>query len=414
MTKSDDTAGELTPIFTQRTLGLLTSRDAWCYASSKRKLQNNIRRSVTFYNEQVSAFQETRPSGSVKQKTAKAQEFANKDPEQFHWNRENYRDLANGESYVVNDAGFRVSAYRPFFKQCLYFDRKLNNSIRDFPEIYPTPDSDNLGIYITGPGSSVPFSLLMTDLITDSGLTSGNGSSPYIPRYYYADSPNDVLHDSADHNSYLVRTSNISPQALADFRTRYSDLEITEDDLFYYVYGVLHSPMYGDMFATALAKSQVRIPMVASRADFRAFVQAGMDLSELHVNYEHVEPYPLEEIRSPLWNPASRNAFFVTKMCYARSGRNLDKTRIIYNADITLVGIPDEAQRYTLGSRSALDWLIECYRVRTHNASNIDKDPNDWATEVGDPRYVLDLVKRLTTVSVRTVQIVEALPDLVL
>ena len=414
LTASDATSEGCAPIFMHRTLGLLTSRDAWCYASSQHKLEENIRRSVTFYNEQLAAFQETRPSGSTEERTARAKRFARHDSKEFHWNRENYRDLANGKRYAVNRNGFRVSAYRPFFKQHLYFDQSLNNSIRDFPEIYPTPQVDNLGIYITGPGSSVPFSLLMTNTITDSGLTSGNGSSPYIPRFYYTTTPtNDILHNSGEHNSHLVRISNINPQALTEFCTRYGDSQITEDDLFHYVYGVLHSARYREMFANDLAKSQVRIPMVASRADFSAFVQAGMDLAGLHVGYEHVEPYSLEEVCSPSWNPRSQNAFLVTKMCYAGSGRNRDKTRIIYNADITLAGIPDEAHRYTLGSRSALDWLVECYRVKTHNESDIESDPNAWGADAGDPRYVLDLVKRVTMVSVRTVQIVEGLPDLV-
>ena len=413
LTESDLTVGvdSPTPIFIRRTLGLVTSRDAWCYSSSRCQLQDNISRAIAFYNRQVKALHgTTKLSGSATQRAAQAKKVAVNDPRQFHWDAKNYRDLANGEYYSLNENGSRVSVYRPFFKQHLYFDRRLNNSIRDFPEIYPTPDADNLGIYITGPGSSVPFSLLMTNAIADSGLTSGNGSSPYIPRYHF------TLRDSSHHldkrDSYLERISNINPEAVAEFRTLYGDSQITEDDLFYYVYAVLHSPSYRKMFANDLAKSHVRIPVVASRADFGAFVEAGIDLADLHVNYENVEPYPLEEICSPLWNPSAQDAFLVTKMRYAGPVRNPDKSRIVYNAHITLVGIPSEAHRYTLGSRSALDWLIERYQVRTHKKSGIVNDPNDWATEVGDSRYIIELVKRVTTVSVRTVEIVEGLPEL--
>ena len=397
----------------RRTLGVVTSRDAWCYSSSQCQLQDNISRALAFYNRQVKALHNTaKLSGSATQRAAQAKKFAVNDPKQFHWDAKNYRDLAKGESYSLNDDGFRVSVYRPFFKQHLYFDRRLNNSIRDFPEIYPTPDSDNLGIYITGPGSSVPFSLLMTDAIADSGLTSGNGSSPYIPRYHF------TLGDHSSHldkrESYPRRISNINPESVAEFRTLYGDFEITEDDLFHYVYAVLHSPSYREMFANDLAKSHVRIPVAASRTDFGAFVQAGIDLADLHVNYEYVEPYPLDEICSPSWNPTAQDAFLVSKMRYAGPARNPDKTRIHYNADITLAGIPEEAHRYTLGSRTALDWLIERYRVKTHKISGIVNDPNHWATDVANPRYILDLVKRVTTVSVRTVRIIESLPDLVL
>ena len=393
----------------------MTSRDAWCYSSSKRQLRDNIRRAVTFYNGQVKAFQDTASlSGSATQRKAQAKRFAVNDSRQFHWDAKNYGDLANGKFYAVNHDGFRISAYRPFFKQRLYLDRRLNNSIRDFPEIYPTPDAYNVGIYITGPGSSVPFSLLMTNAIADSGLTSGNGSSPYIPRYYFAETPppRDNLRHSDEHNPHLTRVSNINPEALVEFRTRYEDSHISDDDLFHYVYGVLHSARFRDTFANDLAKSQVRIPLAKSLADFRAFVQAGRDLADLHVNYESAEPYPLEEICSPEWNPSARDAFRVTKMRYGGSANDPDRSRIVYNAYITLVGIPKEAHLYKLGSRSALDWVIERYQVRKHNQSGIVNDPNSWADEADEPRYILDLAKRVTTVSIRTVQIVENLPEL--
>ena len=181
--------GEPAPIFVKRTLGLVTSRDAWTFNSSQQQLQENIRRSVAYYNELVAEFRKTNSSGSATVRTAIAKKFVTNDPRQFHWDAKNYRDIANGKTYRVDESGFRIGAYRPFFKQRLYFDRNLNNSIRDFPEIYPDADAENRGIYITGPGSSVSFSTLMTNAISDSGLTSGNGSSPYIPRWRYQRSP---------------------------------------------------------------------------------------------------------------------------------------------------------------------------------------------------------------------------------
>ncbi len=151
--------------------------------------------------------------------------------------------------------------------------------------------------------------------------------------------------------------------------------------------------------------------MTASIEDFRTFAQAGLKLAELHVGYESVEPYPLEEIRSSAWNPRSPDAYRVVKMKYPGKRDEQDRTRIVYNAGLTLAGIPPQAHEYVLGTRSALDWLIERYRMRTHKESGITNDPNDWATEIGDPRYILDLIKRVTTVSVRTVEIVKGLPN---
>ena len=404
---------EFAPIFLHRTLGLVTSRDAWCYSSSQCQLRDNIVRALAFYNGQVKTFHDTTsPSGSAAQRIAQAKKFAANDPKRFHWDVKNYSDLANGEFYSLSDNGIRVSSYRPFFKQHLYFDRRLNNRIRSFAEIYPDSSTGNLGICITGLGSNSPFHTLMTDNIVEYCLTGVN--SIYFPRYLWRESEQILAQSTGTFTPPLERISNINPQALTEFRTHYCDPSISENDLFYYVYAVIHSTRYREIFANDLTKSQARIPMVSPVSTFYTFAQAGMDLADLHVNYERVAPFLLREIYSPRWNPKSQDAFRVTKMRYAGSTRDPDKSRIIYNADITLVGIPDEAHRYVLGSRSALDWLIEHYRVKTHNKSGIVNDPNDWAAEVGDPRYVLDLVKRVTTVSVRTIEIVESLPELAL
>ena len=151
--------------------------------------------------------------------------------------------------------------------------------------------------------------------------------------------------------------------------------------------------------------------MAATVGDFRAFADAGRELAELHINYETVEPYGLVETPAADWKAEAADAYRVTKMSYAGRG-GADKSTIIYNAGITLSGIPEKAQQYRLGSRSALDWLIDRYLVKTDKASGIVNDPNDWAAEQGNPRYILDLVKRVTAVSVKTVDIVAGLPGL--
>ena len=398
----------LAPIFQRRTLGLVTARDAWCYNSSQQRLRDNISRSVAFYNEQMAAFQATNPSGSLTERIARAKAFASDDRRQFHWDAKNYRDLANGETYAMDDAGFRVSAYRPFFKQRLYFDRRFNNSIRDFPEIFPAPDADNLGICVTGLGSNSPFHTLMTDSIAEYCLTAVN--SVFIPRWRYVPAQALTRPPDAD-NPELERISNINPQAIAQLQQQFG-APITDDDLFYYTYGVLHSPQWRAAFADDLAKSHVHIPTAVPLPDFQAFVAAGRQLAELHINYETAELHPLDEINAAGWDATAPNAYRVEKMAYGGSARNPDRARIVYNAGITLAGIPEQAHEYRLGNRSALDWLLERYRVTTHQASGIVNDPNDWCAEMGNPRYIVDLVKRVTTVSVKTMEIVGMLPEL--
>ena len=406
--------GGLAPVFSIESLGIVTARDVWCWNSSQEKLRSNIQRAVENYNRQVIRFQETLPNGNLRERAETAEAFAGLEAKKTSgWNKATFTDMANDVRYSVVEQDFTVGAYRAFFKQNLYFNRSLVNSTRQFPDIYPYPGAENIGIYITGPGSSVPFSTLMTDNIPDAGLTQGNGSSVYFPRYRFTPPRfrNNVLQNGAE-NGELERVSNINPLALAQFRAHYGDDSLSEDDLFYYTYGALHSAQYRAVFADDLAKVAARIPMAASLADFRAFAAAGRELAELHIHYESVEPYPLEEVYAPGWNAEAPNAYRVEKMAFGGPARSPDRTRIVYNAGITLAGIPEAAHEYRLGSRSALEWVMERYRITTHKESGIVNDPNDWAAEQGQPRYILDLVKRLTAVSVRTAAIVESLPEL--
>jgi predicted helicase len=254
----------------------------------------------------------------------------------------------------------------------------------------------------------------MTDSIPDSGLTSGNGASPYLARYCYVPltMPNPLVQPTGGIFE-LERVSNINPDAVAMFRRHYADDGIDDDDLFYYTYGVLHSEQYRERYAADLRKTAARIPWAKTRADFRAFTAAGRELADLHVNYESVEPCPtVREVHAPGWEPGAPEAYRVQKMRYGGPARNLDQTAIVYNAGITLTGIPEQAHQYRLGSRSALDWLIDRYQVRTDTKSGIVNDPNDWCAEQGNPRYIVDLVKRIAAVSVRTVDIVNRLPEL--
>ena len=337
------------PIFKQRTAGLVTARDAWCYNYSAENLRDNIQRTVDFYNKRMADFQATKPTGSVTIRAQKARAFVADTSRQFHWSRENYRDLANGKTYTADDDGFTLGAYRPFSLLNLYFSRELNNSVREFSELYPSSDAENLGIYVRGHGSPDPFSVLMTDKITDLALLGPwNGSSLYLARHRYVQA-RPLTQTPESGNPELEQVSNINSVALTQFREHYGAPDISEDDLFYYTYGVLHSQQWREKFADDLAKSAARIPMAATAEDFRAFADAGRELADLHVNYESVEPFPLSESHGPGWNPDARDAYRVEKMAYAGPARNPDRTAITYNASITLSGHTTAGPRVPLG-----------------------------------------------------------------
>ena len=376
-------------VFNLNSLGILTARDAWCYNYSKPKITRNTQATMEFFNQQIPT---TEPS---------------RDPTRFSWTRKTLR-MAARNIRLEHDANRVVSsAYRPFCRQNAYFQRNANEEVYQQERIYPTASASNIGIAISEKDRSQSLSCLMTDTLPNYSILGT--TSQYLPRWVY--NPLNLL--SSDPSEQYEKVCNINPAALAQFRQHYSDDGISEDDLFYYVYGVLQHQGYLTTYANDLSKSSARIPMAASSADFHAFATAGRELADLHVNYETADLYPLEEIRTgPMWSLSDTENYRVAKMSYAGKRPNLDRSRIVYNEGITLAGVPDAAHEYRLGPRSALDWLIDRYQVKTDKDSGITNDPNDWAAEHGEPRYIIDLVKRITTVSIRTVDIVRALPEL--
>jgi predicted helicase len=206
------------------------------------------------------------------------------------------------------------------------------------------------------------------------------------------------------------RRSAIADAILADFRAAY-EARVTKEDIFYYVYGVLHSPEYRTRFASDLKKMLPRLPFTRETADFWRFSQAGRDLAQWHLNYEIVEPWPVQEFTSELLSDPAKD-FLVQKMTFGRKDRQVDKTTIHYNPRITLTGIPLAAYDYVVNGKPALEWIMERYQITVDKDSGIRNDPNDWAREHNQPRYILDLLKRIVRVSLETMKIVNALPAL--
>lgn len=239
-------------------------------------------------------------------------------------------------------------------------------------------------------------------------------SGQFFARWRYASKEEDVLPGlSGDELGVNGRVDNITDHAVGRFQSAFGP-SITKDDVFYYVYGILHSPDYRQTYAADLKKMLPRIPVVE---DPGPFVDAGRDLCKLHLGYESADPYPLVGLDAePTGDPYV--FFAVQKMAFAKrrnmetDKRETDRSTVMYNGSIALSGIPEGAHRYMLGPRSAIEWIIGRYQVKADKASGIINDPNDWSREVGDPRYIIDLFARIVTVSLRTMQIVDALPAL--
>lgn len=379
------------PIFQLFSAGLKTNRDAWCYNFSRASVNGNMSRMVENYNAQ-----------------AVGADIDN-DPTKISWSSDLLADARKGRTHEFRKHRIYLGSYRPFTKQYAYFDRPLNERVYQLEKIFPTPQHENVGIYVDG-GAGV-FTSFYTAGVPDLHVSGSNSNGQFFPRWTYEKvSADDGLFatSSGEVDEYgYRRLDNITDEILAVYREKFGP-QVSKDDIFHYVYGVLHSQQYREVFAADLKRMLPRIPLAASSADFQAFVDAGRALADLHVNYETVDPYPLHESTHPL-DVDEWELYRVTKMRWE------DKTTrkaIIYNGYLTLSDIPAAVHEYRLGSRSGLEWLIDRYQVKTDKASGIVNDPNDWCREHDDPRYIVDLVKRVTRVSVETMDIVRSLPEL--
>jgi len=394
-------------IFVTRSNGVQTNRDDWVYNFSRQALEANMRRMIDFYNSQVAAFgEQCRAAGKDAEKVA--QRLIDTDPKKIKWTRGLIAQLARVKTAAFETERIGVALYRPFSKEWLYYDRQFNEYFKE--KLFPSTRHPNLAISVTGAGVNKDFTALIVDAIPDVQLLA-NGQC--FPLYVYEKATNaqprhgelfGAGQAQPDMEGYLRRDA-ITDAALADYRAAYGDDTITKEDLFYHVYGILHAPDYRAKFAADLRKMLPRIPRPATAEDFWAFSKAGRELARLHLHYETIEPYPLQEVIT-----STVEDWGVVKMRYPSK---TDKTQIVFNGHLTLKGIPPEALGYVVNGKPAIEWVMERYQVTTDKDSGIRNDPNDWCAEHDDPRYIVDLVKRVVRVSVETVRIVKALPGTV-
>ncbi|EIU2893477.1 DEAD/DEAH box helicase [Pseudomonas aeruginosa] len=395
-------------LFDNYSNGVKTQRDAWAFNSCKAKLATNMEGMIGFYNAEVKRFNAAHPGLDTKGRQAQVDGFIDTDPTRISWTRALKQDLGKDRSYAFEVDCLVTALYRPFTKQWLYFNRRFNEMVYQMPRIFPDAVAENLVIGVSATGEKVAFSALISRHVPSLHFVDIEGSQCF-PLYLYDETAQASKKDlfSEPTEAGLRRRDAITDAGLAHFNTTYPGEQISKEDLFYYVYGILHSPDYRERFADNLSKELPRIPAVKKAADFWAFSKAGRALADLHLNYETVEPYPLTiEAKGTLADADYR----VEKMKFAKKG---DKTTVIYNPRITLKGIPEVAWDYVVNGKAALDWVMERQAVRTDKASGIVNDANDWATEtMGNPKYPLELFQRVVTVSLETQKIVKGLPKL--
>ena len=405
-------------IFGLITHGTNTGRDAWVLGSSRASVLATMEIANRTLADETRRWQSSPPKGND-EKTLN--EWVDKDPRKISWTSNLLRRVSRGHPEAIRTEALRVSAYRPFHKQFIYFDNTWMSRPGRSNELLPV-GADNFILYVVGMSSSVPFTPLMVDLIPNLHLTGAGSGGTVVSRWRFeqveADEGMLTFHTAEDDevlDGGYRRVDNITDHALRTYHAAYGPA-FSKDDIFFYCYGLLHSSEYATIYAADLRKMLPRIPLVV---DPWPYVEAGRRLSALHLAYESAEPYPLSGLDDPgPVDDAAYEHFRVEKMTFAKvrdpetTKLVSDRSRVVYNSRITLTGIPEDAYRYMLGSRSAVEWIIDRYQVKIDKASGIVNDPNDWSREVGDPRYIIDLFARVVTVSLETMAIVDALPPL--
>lgn len=407
-------------IFNNQSCGIATSRDAWSYNSSRSILEQNFRGCIAVYNAQVDTLK-SNPNGFER----------NNDETKIKWTDVLIKRLQKGELLQnFSKEAITSSIYRPFFKLWFYNAKDWIHRTYQMPQLFPFNGAENL-IIGTITAESKMFSCIMANCICDLNLLKFG--TQCFPRYLYRKASSDSNNESgglmaglefdSESQGQIIngyeRVDAIRPEAVEHFKAAYPEeaAAIDVDAVFYYIYGILHSTDYRAIYASNLQKEQPRIPRVATYAEFKAFEDAGRALAKLHVGYESVEPYAGCTFSYAKGVSSDNMDYRVEKLKYGKvAGKKgnaaKDKTVIVFNDQLTIRNIPIEAQEYVVGAQSALDWIVERCGVSVDKASHIINDYNDYAKEMGDERYILNLILRVITVSLETVKIVKSLPPL--
>ena len=386
-------------IFQIYSSGVQTNRDAWVIGYDSEAVWENSKRMVSNYNDELN-----RCASGAK---------PTDDPRLICWTRGLRKRFARGERLAITKGEIRTTMYRPFCKQYLLLNKQINEYVYQAEAMFPNGSSkDNIIIM------AAKDTLLITRDTPNLELIH---HGQCFPLYWYETTDDSLLSRRGE----TVRHDAITDEALAVFRAAYPNafpkrhkrdggIELSKEDIFYYVYGILHSPEYRERFAANLQRELPRIPLVSA---FREFSMGGRALAKLHLDYESADPWPLtiRGNRGQYDIAGLRNPGPVRKMKWGKrrdpeTGKRVnDYTTLVYNDNLTYADIPERANDYKVNGRSPLEWMVDRYQVKTDKATAIVNDPNEYSD---DPAYICNLVPRLVTVSMRTLEIIESLPSL--
>ena len=375
--------------------GIVTNRDPWVYSFSRNQLKKQMKDTIGFYNKQVEIIK-NKELESNKLNTKRLEEIINTDTKKISWSRGLKNSLKKLKKDEFENENISMSLYRPFVKQNLYFSKKwIENPSKQ------NKFKNQIAIGTTGTGIKKEFSLI---ILNNIGEIQTLANANYYPLKYTDDKKNtkgDSLH--------ILNTNNELNDGITDFihnlaKEKYGVPRITKEDIFYYVYGFLHDSNYRKKFKSVLKKEIPRLPLVEEYKDFKQYSDIGKELANLHLNYEKLEKLPYI-----LVSGEEKNNFTVEKIKFISKE---DKSVIIFNSDIKISNIPLEVYNYQVNGKSAIEWIIERYSVTLDEKSGIVNDPNLWCIENKNPRYILDLLLSVITLSVKTNELLKKLPKI--
>ena len=360
--------------------GLETGRDSWIYGFDHNAVESRMTSMIDYYNWCV----QSNCSEEDKYNSAK-----------IKWTASLEAKADRQEKLVFHQAKTTKVLYRPFCKMFAYWDEQVIHRPGIWRKCFPQSYS-NVAFAVCDRG------VLITSLVPDLELLH---HGQFFPMYWY---------EKPENGGRMIRHEAITDETLNLFRKVYpggfgkraqkdGGIEIQKEDIFYYIYGILHSEEYRSRYSANLKKELPRIPLAEN---FRDFYNVGKALAQLHLHYEEAEPYPLTVVGDDE-NPGRVEKMRWGKKRNPATGKmEADKSVLVYNNNLTFKGIPEIAHRYVVNGRSPLEWMIDRYQVKTDKASGIVNDPNLYSE---DPLYIVNLIRRLVTVSVETMKIVDAM-----
>lgn len=392
--------------FSTYSLGIATNKDSFLYNFSEVQLHHQTEELVAYYNKERKQLAQD-PNYELKV-----------DPTKIVWTDMFRKSAQRGEVFELDEDRLCVGIYRPFVKQAFLYQKDLIQRTYQQLALFPTPQHKNLVICVSGLGGSKDFCTIISDHIVD--LNCLHSGTQCFPLYWYEEEkpekiPASLFGEPTERR--WVQRNGITDWMLREVRSRFGNTRaLTREDIFYYIYGVLHSEEYRTRFADDLRKALPRIPIVERLEDFMAFSKAGRQLAEMHLHYEsYKQPEEEQPAGQPEPNDADKEWMYdryrVDRMRWPDKG---DRSVIAYNDQVTIEGIPESAYDYIVNGKSAIEWIMERYVVKTDDKSGITNDPNLWCREQGNPRYIVDLLHSVIRLSIDTMEIVRQLPSLAL